>query len=73
MAVTVEVFKREFIYQKDGKDISLLDPGNEFTPHKIRDFYTSEYPELLTGSIEGPKYEEDKAIYILKANAGTKG
>ncbi len=61
--------KRVFVYKKTELD----DPNTNFNVNEVLEFYTGQYPELTTASVQGPEVKEDKIIYQFKNNVGTKG
>jgi len=68
------ILKRVFrLFKEDGKTINLPDPNPQFTPQEVTQFYTGQYPELTTSTIDGPKAEEDAHVYEFKTTMGTKG
>ncbi len=73
MALEVTNLKRLFKIKKDGKFIELPDPNKEFTTDEVMNFYSNQYPELTTSTIDGPKVEGDSAVYEFKTTIGTKG
>jgi len=73
MALQVTGLERKFIIKKDGKDIQLNDPNPSMSPEDVIKFYASEYPELTTANVSGPKIEAGKAIFSIKEVVGTKG
>jgi PRTRC genetic system protein C len=62
--------EREFVYQKDKKEIKLPDPNPEMSSGEVLKFYASSRPELTNAIIEGPKIVGDKANFIIKTKAG---
>lgn len=73
MALEVKNLKRVFTFKKDGTPVELPDPNPEFTNSEVLQFYSNQYPELTTATLEGPKVDGDKAIYSVKTSIGTKG
>jgi PRTRC genetic system protein C len=73
MALKVEYLTRSFVFEKDGKLIPLPDPGAHYPPEKVMSFYSNTYPELTTGSVDGPVVVKDQAQYKMKAKTGTHG
>lgn len=73
MAISVAKLKRVFRFSKDGTDVTLPDPNPEFTVQEVLRFYSTQYPELTTATLDGPKTEGDKAVYSVKTTVGTKG
>ena len=53
--------------------MALDDPDGNLSPNEVMDFYSRVYPELTTASVNGPVFEEDKAVYEFKTTIGTKG
>lgn len=73
MALDVKSLKRVFKFKKDGKDVILNDPNQDFTPDEVMSFYSSSHSELTTSTISGPKIEGEEAVYEFKTTVGTKG
>lgn len=73
MALEISNLSRKFTFKKDNKDVVLKDPNPEFTAEEVIQFYSSSYPELTTCTIDGPKVENDSAVYTFKTTVGTKG
>lgn len=69
MALHIDSMKRVFKYKK----IILTDPNPKLTPEEVQNFYSSSYPELTTGKIEGPEIKDGEAVYTLSSRIGTKG
>ena len=55
------------------KNNTLQDPNPAFTPEQVLTYYTNQYPELVTASINGPEIKDEKATYEFKSVVGTKG
>lgn len=73
MALEVTNLKRVFKFKKDGKFLELPDPNKDFTADDVIQFYSGQHPELTTCTIDGPKIEDDAAVYEFKTTVGTKG
>lgn len=73
MAATVQKLKREFKFKKDGTTVTLPDPNPAFTTDEVLRFYSGQYPELTTATLDGPKVEGNSAVYSVKTTVGTKG
>lgn len=73
MALEVINLKREFKFKKDGTTVTLPDPNPEFSVDEVMQFYSGQYPELTTATMDGPKIEGKSAVYSVKTTVGTKG
>lgn len=73
MSLEVTNLKREFRFKKDGEQVTLPDPNPEFTIEEVKNFYSNQYPELTTATLDGPKIEGKTAVYSVKTTVGTKG
>lgn len=73
MPLEVTNLKRAFKFKKDGKMTNLADPNPAFTVEEVIQFYSSSHAELTTSTIDGPKIEDDTAVYEFKTTVGTKG
>lgn len=73
MALEITNLKREFKFKKDGTQVTLPDPNPEFSTTDVLQFYSGQYPELTTATLDGPKIEGKSAVYSVKTTVGTKG
>lgn len=73
MAFQVKSAKRQFIFEKDGKDINLPDPHKNMSVQEVINHYSSTHPELITANVQGPKMEGETAVYRFTTVLGTKG
>ena len=73
MALQATTLPREFKFKKDGDTVTLPDPNPDFTVSEVLQFYSNQYPELTTATLEGPKTEGGAAVYSVKTTVGTKG
>ena len=73
MAIEVTNLKREFKFKKDGATVTLPDPNPDFSCDEVMQFYSGQYPELTTATMEGPKVEGKTAVYSVRTTVGTKG
>ena len=64
---------RQFVFEKNKQQVVLDDPDPTMPAAKVAGVYSHVYPELVTASVTGPEYKEDKAIYTFKMTVGTKG
>jgi len=65
--------KREFKFKKDGTPVTLPDPNPEFTEQEVLDFYSGQYPELTTATVDKPSVKDGVSTYNIKTTVGTKG
>ena len=54
-------------------DTELADPSNNMNVNDVLDFYSGQFPELTTASVEGPAIKNEKCVYTFTNNIGTKG
>lgn len=73
MALEVTKLKRKFKLKKDGKFVELPDPNPALSVDEVMNFFSNQYPELTTCTIDGPKIDGDGATYEFKTTVGTKG
>ncbi len=73
MALEVTNLEREFRFKKDGTEVTLPDPNPDFTTNEVLQFYSGQYPELTTATLDGPKTDGNKAVYSVRTTIGTKG
>ncbi len=65
----IQQLERAFRYNS----VDLIDPGAQYTPEQVRDFYSPTYPEILNAAIEGPEEKDNKLVYTFRRAVGTKG
>ena len=73
MSLSVTSLNRTFKLKNGDTKITLADPNPAMSPDEVMDFYSSAYPELTTSTVQGPKIENDRAVYSFKTTIGTKG
>lgn len=73
MPLEVTNLNREFKFKKDNTPVTLPDPNPDFSVEEVLQFYSNQYPELTTATLEGPKIEGKTAVYQAKTTVGTKG
>ena len=73
MALDIKGLKRVFIRKKGNDTLTLEDPDSRMSLSEVTDFYSMNYPELTTATLQGPELEEDRAVYRFKTTIGTKG
>jgi len=73
MALDIKGLKRVFILKKGNDTLTLEDPDSRMSLSEVTDFYSMNYPELTTATLQGPELEEDRAVYRFKTTIGTKG
>ena len=67
--MAVKVLQRTFKFN----DQILTDPNVKWSEKEVKQFYATQYPELVNASIEAPSQDGDKIEYEFKTNLGTKG
>ena len=73
MALDIKGIKRVFKLKKGNSTLVLEDPDSRMSLTEVTDFYSMNYPELTTATLQGPELEEDRAVYRFKTTIGTKG
>ena len=73
MALETLNLDREFRFDKNGTTVRLSDPNPDFSTNEVLQFYSGQYPELSTATLDGPKTDGNKAVYSVKTTVGTKG
>ena len=73
MALDIKGLKRVFILKKGNGTLTLEDPDSRMSLSEVTDFYSMNYPELTTATLQGPELEGDRAVYRFKTTIGTKG
>lgn len=69
MALQTAALERAFKYNS----VDLTDPGPQYTPEQVRDFYAAAYPEIVSAGIDGPEQANGKLVYTFRRAVGTKG
>ena len=69
--INMEVYEMERVFVNG--ELQLTDPNNTMTPQQVCDFYSSQYPELVTATVTGPNVKNDKIVYTFNSVVGTKG
>lgn len=64
-----EQLTRAFRYNS----VDLVDPGAQYSPEQVRDFYSAAYPEIVSAGIDGPEQSDGKLVYSFRRAVGTKG
>lgn len=80
MAITVTTPKRVFEYTPEGKGkVKLPDPSSKLSVREVLKFYSTQYPEIITGEVTGPVISFDKeqkidvSHYKISSSPGTHG
>lgn len=69
MSITVTEIERRFTYN----GVTLPDPSPGMSAEQVRDFYTTQYPDLATAAISGPENRDGRLEYAFTRAIGTKG
>ena len=69
----VNELKRVFLHKESNQEIRLADPGAEFTPGDVQNFYSGLYPILTNAKIIGPEIKDDEVQYRFESTMGVKG
>lgn len=66
---------REFKLKRNNSkdDVELPDPNSNMEPNDVMKFYSGQYPELTSASVNGPTMKNGKAIYLFETVIGEKG
>ncbi len=73
MALEINALKRVFQLKKGSTTLELDDPDSSLSLNEVMDFYSMNYPELTTATVQGPEIENDRAVYQFKTTIGVKG
>lgn len=73
MALEINALKRVFQLKKGSNTLELDDPDSSLSLNEVMDFYSMNYPELTTATVQGPEIENDRAVYLFKTTIGVKG
>lgn len=69
MAIQTQIIERTFRYGA----MTLEDPGIQYSPDQVKDFYANTYAELNNAAVEGPEEKDGKNVYTFRRAVGTKG
>lgn len=72
MALEVTNLSRQFIFKKNGTNVTLPDPDPALSAEEALQYYSAQYPELTTATLEDPKIEGKSANYNVRTTVGTK-
>ncbi len=61
--------ERRFKYNS----VTLPDPNPDMSADEVREFYATQFPELLNAVVEGPETKEHVSTYTFTRAAGAKG
>lgn len=53
--------------------IGLTDPGSSLSPDAVREFYSTQFPELTNAVVEGPFTKDSVSTFKFVRAAGAKG
>lgn len=73
MALEINALKRVFQLKRGSNTLELDDPDSSLSLNEVMDFYSMNYPELTTATVQGPEIEKDRAVYQFKTTIGVKG
>lgn len=73
MALEINALKRVFQLKRGSNTMELEDPDSSLSLNEVMDFYSMNYPELTTATVQGPEIENDRAVYQFKTTIGVKG
>lgn len=73
MALEINALKRVFRLKRGSNTLELDDPDSSLSLNEVMDFYSMNYPELTTATVQGPEIENDRAVYQFKTTIGVKG
>ena len=72
MALEINALKRVFRLKRGSNTLELDDPDSNLSLNEVMDFYSMNYPELTTATVQGPEIENDRAVYQFKTTIGVK-
>jgi PRTRC genetic system protein C len=67
------ILPRVFLHKENGQEIRLTDPGKDFSPEAVLNFYSGTYPILTTAKVNGPEIKSDEIQYTFVSTIGVKG
>lgn len=67
--LTIQTLNRVFTYN----GLQLPDPGQALSPAAVCDLYSATYPEILSATVVGPKFEGDTVVYEFVRAVRDKG
>ncbi|OGR05259.1 MAG: PRTRC system protein C [Deltaproteobacteria bacterium RIFOXYD12_FULL_50_9] len=73
MALQVSGLPRKFEIKVGGTITTVDDPNPSLTPENVRDLLAVTYPEITSGSVQGPEMKKDCVLYKITSVVGVKG
>lgn len=73
MALKVSGLPRRFEIKVGGTTTVVDDPNPSLSPESVRDMLAVTYPEITSGSVQGPEMKKDCVLYKIASVVGVKG
>ncbi len=73
MALQVTGMLRKFEIKIGGTTTTVDDPNPSLSPDSVRDMLAVTYPEITSGSVQGPEMKKDYVLYKIASVVGVKG
>lgn len=74
MALVINALPRKFEIKIGTQTINVNDPNSDLTPDEVKDMLVHQYPELVSGTVIGPKLTAEHQIFTMSAGkVGVKG
>jgi PRTRC genetic system protein C len=67
------ILPRVFIHRENGQEVRLTDPGKDFSPEAVLNFYSGTYPVLTSANVNGPEFKKGEIQYTFVSTIGIKG
>lgn len=73
MGAEIKIMERRFLVKNGSTENVFPDPGIGYTVSEVKKMASLVYPLALTGTVTGPTFEKETAIYEIQCKAETKG
>lgn len=73
MALEIKGLPRRFEIKVGGTTTTVDDPNPSLSPESVRDMLAVTYPEITSGSVQGPEMKPDCVLYKIASVVGVKG
>lgn len=64
---------QKFVYTTGGRDVTLDDPNDDYTPAQIKDHWASTFPELANATWDTKPGDDGVKTITFSKKVGTKG
>jgi PRTRC genetic system protein C len=64
---------QKFVYTTGGRDVTLEDPADDYTPAQIKDHWAATFPELAGATWDTKTGDDGVKVITFAKKVGTKG